>query len=654
MRFSIWMVLLLFFAAGCGPDAGSRRVVILGFDGVEPLIVDQMLAEGHLPNLQQLKTQGGYQRLRSSLPPQSPSAWTTFATCQNPGAHGIYDYIGRDLKTYTPMMGVGLTVPPQVLPDGEWLKGPKSISFRSGQPFWVTADKQGRRSKLLQIPFAFPPDELDHGLMLCGAGVPDIGGYTTNFCSISDAFTPEELAEPVSGGVRIAVNFQEDKATIQVPGALDPLKPDLSTRIPVPLEIAVDRQARSVRFGVQGKEITVPERGWSEWVDWTLPVTEQHATRAISAFYVLEAGDRVNIYMSSLQYHPREPFVRYTTPAAYSGELADRLGLYKTLGWSHDTNALRKNALDDDAFLEEAKAHDVWLQELLRDEMRRGEYDVLVAVWTSMDRISHTFWRFRDPDHPLYTAEGAAKYGQVVEESYERMDGVVGEVMGSLAPEDLLLVLSDHGFHSFRTGFSVNTWLLRNGYLVLQGQTDAATAFVEDSGDMLQSVDWSKTRAYALGLGAVYLNIRGREGQGIVDPADVAGLSTELRDKLLAVTDPSTGSKIFTSVFGSDVFKGARRSSAPDLQLGYAEGYQTSKISAKGGIPREVFEPNLDKWSGEHASSDPESTPGILFSSKPLAKDPAIEDLGVTTLRYLGLDVPEEYEGKDLLAEGAN
>jgi predicted AlkP superfamily phosphohydrolase/phosphomutase len=134
----------------------------------------------------------------------------------------------------------------------------------------------------------------------------------------------------------------------------------------------------------------------------------------------------------------------------------------------------------------------------------------------------------------------------------------------------------------------------------------------------------------------------------------VAGLTAELRDKLLAVTDPSTGSKIFTSVFGSDVFKGARRSSAPDLQLGYAEGYQTSKISAKGGIPREVFEPNMDKWSGEHASSDPESTPGILFSSKPLAKDPAIEDLGVTTLRYLGLDVPEEYEGKDLLAHGGS
>lgn len=648
------MLLLLLFTGGCGPDASSRRVVILGFDGVEPLIVDQMLADGRLPNLQQLKTQGSYQRLRSSLPPQSPSAWTSFATCQNPGAHGIYDYIGRDLKTYTPLMGVGLTVPAQVLPDGEWLKGPQSVSFRSGQPFWVAADEQGTRSKLLQIPFAFPPDDMNHGLMLCGAGVPEIGGYTTNFCSFSNTFTPEEMAESVSGGVRIALNLENDKATVEVPGAVDPLKPDQSARVPVPLEIAVDRKSRSVRFEIQGKQITVPERGWSEWVEWTLPVTAEHSAKAISVFCVLEAGDQVKIYMSSLQYHPREPYVRFTTPAAYSGELAERLGLYKTIGWSHDTNALRKNALDEDAFLEEARAHDGWLQGLLRDEMSRGDYDLLVAVWTSMDRISHTFWRFRDPQHPLYTAEGAAKYGQVVEESYERMDGIVGEVMGRLAPEDLLLVLSDHGFHSFRTGFSVNTWLLRNGYLVLQGQSDAATAFVEDSGDMLRSVDWSKTRAYALGLGAVYINIRGREGHGIVDPADAAVLNAELRDKLLSVTDPATGSKVFTSVFGSEAFRGPRRSSAPDLQLGYAEGYQTSKISAKGGIPRDVFEPNLDKWSGEHASSDPESTPGILFSSKSLRKDAAIEDLGVTTLRYLGLEVPEEYEGKDLLAEGSS
>lgn len=648
------LVLLLLMAPGCTDRSASKpdppRAVVLGFDGVEPGIVDQMLEQGRLPNLARLRDQGSYRRLRTTTPPQSPSAWSSFATCQNPGSHGIYDYIGRNQRTYAPVMGVGLTLPYEVFPDGELRKGPKSISFRQGEAFWRSADRQGARCKLLQIPFAYPPDDLAHGTMLCGAGVPEIGGYTTYFCAFSDSFTEEELAASVSGGVRIALDFKEGRAAVEIPGALDPFQQESAARVPVPLEVAVDRQAHAVTLAFQGRKITVPERGWSEWVEWTLPVTEQYSIRAVSIFNVLEAGEQVKIYMSSLQFHPRDPYVPFTAPADYSGELADRYGLFKTLGWSHDTNALRKDALDEDTFLEEAERHDEWLRRLLQDEMERGEYDLQVAVWTSTDRIAHTFWRFRDPLHPLYTPEGAAKYGQAVEESYERMDRIVGEVMGRLRPDDLLLVLSDHGFHNYRTEFSVNTWLVRNGYLVLQGQPDASTAYAADENDLLQSVDWSQSRAYAFGLGAIFLNIRGREGQGIVDPGDAPKLAGEIRDRLLAQTDPETGNPIFLSVFGRDAFEGPRQASAPDLQLGYADGYQTNKISAKGGIPEQVFSPNLDKWSGEHASSDPDTTPGILFSSHPVREDPAIVDLGVTVLRYLNLEVPPEYQGIDILS----
>jgi predicted AlkP superfamily phosphohydrolase/phosphomutase len=228
------------------------------------------------------------------------------------------------------------------------------------------------------------------------------------------------------------------------------------------------------------------------------------------------------------------------------------------------------------------------------------------------------------------------------------MDTIVGEVLRRLRPNDLLMVLSDHGFHSFRTAFSVNTWLVRNGYLVLKDQPDPATAFAPDENDVLRSVDWSQSKAYALGLGAIYLNIRGREGQGIVEPADTPALASEIRQKLLALTDPVNGQKVFTSVSDRGIFQGASEQSAPDLQLGYADGYQTNKVSAKGGIPAQVFEPNDDKWSGEHASSDPEETPGILFSNRSLRDTPAILDLGVTALRYLGLEAPPDYQGTDL------
>ena len=651
---SLGVLLATLLLHGCtqqpAPEAAKPRVIILGFDGVEPLIVDPMLEQGRLPNLARLRALGSYQRLGTTLPPQSPSAWSSFATCQNPGNHGIYDYIGRDRLTYSPVMGVGNTFPYEIFPDGELRKKPQSVSFRQGVPFWLSADQQGARSKLLHIPFAYPPDELTHGLMLCGAGVPEIGGFTTYFCSMSDSFTAEELSESIGGGVRIPLVVEDGKAKVDIPGALDPFKPGASERIPVPLEVEIDRQGHSVTLALQGKQVTVRENTWSDWIEWTLPVTEQFSVRAISIFNVLEAGERVNIYMSSLQFHPREPYVTFSTPASYSGELSDRYGLYKTLGWSHDTNALRKDALDEDAFLEEAETHDEWLRRLLHDEMERAEYELLVAVWTSTDRISHTFWRYRDPKHRLYTADGAAKYGRVIEESYERMDRIVGDVLDRLSPNDLLLVLSDHGFHSFRTGFSVNTWLVRNGYLVLKDQQDASTAYVKEENDMLRSVDWSQTKAYSLGLGAIFLNIRGREGKGIVDPAEATQLAAQIREQLLAVTDPETGTKIFTSIHGREVFEGRSQASAPDLQLGFADGYQTSKVSAKGGIPADVFEPNLDKWSGEHASSDPDETPGILFSNRPISETPAIVDLGVTALRFLKLDVPPEYQGKDLLS----
>ena len=316
---------------------------------------------------------------------------------------------------------------------------------------------------------------------------------------------------------------------------------------------------------------------------------------------------------------------------------------------------MSQDALSDDAFLAEAKTNDEWLRALTLEELKRTDSRLLVSVWTSTDRVAHMFWRFRDPKHALYTAEGAKKYGRAVEDTYKRMDEIVGAVRKELAPDDLLMVLSDHGFHSFRKGFSVNTWLVRNGYLVLKGKPDAATAFTEKGQDYLDLdpsksyIDWSKTKVYGLGLGSLYINQKGREGKGIVDPADVPKLVAELKEKLLKVTDPDGNAKVLNAVYARDEYKGLSAAVAPDLQLGYAEGYQTAQASRSGGAPKELFEINNDKWSGEHASSDVSACSGIYLSNKATGKDAAIEDLGVTALKFLGLQVPKEFHGKPLL-----
>ena len=629
-------------APAAAPAAQGNRVIILGFDGVEPTIVDGMLAAGQLPNLSKLRDQGCYQRLASSNPPQSPTAWSSFATCKNPGNHGIYDFLRRNPATYVPGLGFGVLKQPELAPDGALANPAAYTNYRKGDTFWAAANAKGMRCKLLVVPFAFPADHLANSSMLCGLDVPDIRGTQSTYFSMSDQF---KQVENVAGGVRLPLTFEGDTATVMVPGFRHPQTREF---VAVPLKVTVDRQARTLAFEIQGHTAKLAENAWSEWLEWTFQVSPQFSVRAISRLHVLEAGDKVRLYMTCLQMHPRAPLTPISTPEDYAAKLADRYGLFKTIGWSYDTKALQQNDMTDDVFLDDVRRTMAWYEMLMLDELDLGSFDMLIAAWTATDRVAHMFWRFRDPKHPLYTEEGAKKYGRVVEDTYIKMDEIVGKAMGKLGSNDLLMVMSDHGFHSFRKGFSVNTWLVRNGYLAVKGQTDPATAFTDKK--YLEDYDWSKTKAYGLGLGSIFLNLKGREGQGIVAPEEAPALLAEMKAKLLNAADPETGDKVFHAVYlGPDVYKGQSEAEAPDIQLGYEEGYQTDKPSAAGAAPEKLFIPNDDKWSGEHAASDVAATPGILLANKPLSENPAIIDIGVTALKHLGMDAPGDFEGKSLI-----
>ncbi len=626
------------------------RVIILGFDGVEPSIVKTMMANGELPNLTRLRDEGTFKPLNTANPPQSPTAWSSFTTCKWPGNHGIYDFLRRNPRTYLPAVGFGSPHHAELAPDGSERAPAYFESIRKGESFWMAADQQGARCKLLVVPFAFPAEDLSQGCMLCGLGVPDIRGTTSTFYAFSDEFTQQKS---VSGGIEFPLQLDGDTAKVTIPGARNPLvrrstEPGAYTE--TELVFTVNRDAHTVDIKLPEETVTVKEGEWTKWIQWTFQVTPKFTVHAISRFYVLQAGDHVRLYMACLQYDPKDPYIRMSTPANYAAELEDRYGLYKTIGWIYDTHALRQDALLEDTFLKDTQQTMAFRERVTLDELDRGEFDMLVSAWTATDRVAHLFWRFRDPKHPLYTEEGAKKYGHAVEDTYAKMDEIVGKAMERVKDGDLLMVLSDHGFHSFRTGFNVNTWLIRNGYLAVEGQTDAATA-VNDQ-PYLQGYDWSKSKAYSLGLGSVFINEKGREGQGTVDPADVEALIAEIRQKLLEVTDPETGDKIFHAIYTRDDYHGIASGDAPDIQLGYAEGYQSTKDTVKGSAPEGLFEPNTDKWSGEHASSDVALTPGIFLCNMSIGdKEPQITDLGVTALRYLGATVPDDFQGKDLLAE---
>ncbi len=621
---------------------GEGRVVILGFDGVDPAIADSMIEAGELPNLDALRKQGSYVKLGSSNPPQSPTAWSSFATGKHPGNHGVYDFLRRIPSRYMPRVGFGSPTALGLAADGSLEKAPGFNSVRKGDSFWKVANEQGAKVKVLAVPFSFPVDELEDSCMLSGLGVPDLRGTTSTYFLMSDEFGKQQQ---LAGGVKLPLKFDGARATVNVEGLKNP---KTKQYVSLPVSVTADRAARSVEVKIPFQSVTLKEGEWSEWLEWCFDVTPKYKAHAVSRIHVLEAGKTVRLYMTCLQFHPEKQYIPFTNPESYGKDLLDRYGFFKTIGWIYDTKALQQDAITEDLFLEDVRNTMAWREALTLDEIERGEFDLLVSAWTGTDRVSHLFWHYRDKEHPMYNAEGAAKYGKAVEDTYKRMDETVGKAMGKLNDDDLLLVMSDHGFHGFRRAFNVNTWLVRNGYLAVRGKSNAETA--TNPKRFLLGYDWSKSQAYGLGLGSIFLNLRGREGKGIVERKQADGLIQEIREKLLQVTDPESGAKVFSEIYTRDEYKGIAEGDAPDLQLGFAEGYQADKEGAVGMAGPNLFSDNMDKWSGDHAASDTATTPGILFSNKALTKNaPHLVDISATALSYLGKIAPDDLEGEPLL-----
>jgi predicted AlkP superfamily phosphohydrolase/phosphomutase len=202
-------------------------------------------------------------------------------------------------------------------------------------------------------------------------------------------------------------------------------------------------------------------------------------------------------------------------------------------------------------------------------------------------------------------------------------------------------VLSDHGCTSFRRGVNLNAWLLEHGYLTLKEGSDGRD-------EWLRSVDWSKTKAYAVGLVGIFLNIRGREEHGIVNPgAEADQLKQELIDRLAGLTDD--GTVAINDAWDTDrLYRGPYKGNAPDLLIGYNHGYRISWDCASGVVAGPVFEDNVKAWSGDHIV-DPRIVPGILLASRPIhADDPHIVDLAPTALTLFGVQPPSHMDGRPI------
>jgi predicted AlkP superfamily phosphohydrolase/phosphomutase len=424
--------------------------------------------------------------------------------------------------------------------------------------------------------------------------------------------------------------------------------------IRVPFSVRWSKEARSATIDVQGTTIHLSEGGWSKWVPLEFRVNFLVRLYGMAQFYLVRASGELQLYMSPVNWRPESPVMPISSPKGLSKDLYERLGTFRTLGWAEATWPLNEDRIDEKTFMDDLfHAFDDRAQVILH-EIDSKKFDLVIGVLESTDRVQHMFWRFIDPTHPMYDAAGAAKYGDSIERVYKRCDQLVGEVLQRIEPGTLVFILSDHGFHSFKYGVNLNTWLVENGFLAKQGKAlgdKNLNDMFGGGGQFWEGVDWTRTRAYSLGLGQVYFNMRGREGQGIVNEGDdYKRLADELSAKLLTMTDPKTGQRIVRSVYKrDDVYSGPYMANAPDLQVGFEDGYRVSWQTSLGGSPPGLLYPNMKKWSGDHCSFDYKTIPGSLISNRKLnANEARIIDIAPTVLKYFGIRIPKEIDGKPL------
>ncbi len=632
--------------ASGGPDIEAKNMFVLGIDGMDPRLLEKFAGEGIMPNFTKLMNQGSYSPLGSSVPPQSPVAWSNFITGMDPGGHGIFDFIHRDSTTYLPTFSAALVRDPRnIIKLGSWripLSSGKVLLLRKGRAFWQILDEHNIPCTIFRVPSNFPPVESDARSM-SGMGTPDLLGTYGTFSYYTD--DPAFASLNVSGGRIYPVQVDNGAIETTITGPENTMKegkPDLTA----PLSVYIDRQNRAAKIDIGGEEIILETGEWSPWVEVSFHIIGPlHTVRGIVRFYLKSLEPFFRLYMSPVNIDPAHPALPISIPGGYASELCKKIGLYYTQGMPEDTKALEWGVLDDNEFIHQA---DIVFKERLKmldaalDEYESG---FNFFYFSTLDQSTHMLWRNMDPDHPAHTAD-AARHQLALRNLYARMDSVLAVVQKRLPPETALIVMSDHGFAPFYKKFNLNTWLYKNGFLRLNNPDEL------EEHHLLGDVRWSRTRAYALGINGLYINLRGRERHGSVRPGrDYEALIHELTARLIAVRDPESGEPVIGRVYRtSRIYHGNEQANAPDLIVGYHRGYRSSDQSALGNFTKDIITLNTSKWSGDHCMAAAE-VPGVFLSNRKIAvEDPNLTDLAATILDYYGIPKTRGMVGRALFA----
>ncbi len=629
-----------------GKKETGKKIIVLGFDGMDPHLLQVWMKEGKLPHFQALASQGDFRPLQTSIPPQSPVAWSNFITGMDPGGHGIFDFVHRDPERYFPEFSASRTEEAKktfrlgnlVLP----LSGGEVKLLRKGRAFWQILEDHDIPATIFKIPSNYPPAATKQRT-LSGMGTPDIlGSY-----GIFNYYTTEtrEIKEDIGGGEIHEVYVFDNKVEAELPGPTNTFKKD-RPKSAIKFKVFLDPENPVAKVSIQDQEFILKQGEWSPWIRVHFNMIPTQSVSGICMFYLKEVRPEFKLYISPVNIDPAHAALPISTPKGYSEELEKRFGPFFTKGLPADTSALDNDVLDDSEFLQQDDFVLKEREEMYDYELERFESGLLFYYVSSTDQRQHMFWRLIDKGHPQYDAGLAVKYGDTIEKIYIAMDKLLARAMEKADKDTVLFVMSDHGFSPFRHAFNLNTWLLENGYhsLINRWKQGQEAFFL--------NTNWSKTKAYAIGLNGLYINQRGREAEGIVNPGqEKEALVREIAHKLENFVDPKTGERpVLRAFVAKDVYHGPYVENAPEIIVGYNHGYRVSWGSPLGRIPKEIIETNEAKWSGDHCMA-PEILPGILLTNRPIGHEsPALHDLAPTILAIFGIEKPKEMRGKSIFS----
>lgn len=730
--------------------ASPGKIIVLGFDGTNPDLVEKWIQEGNLPNLETLRSQGTFVRLATTNPAESPVAWASFATGKNPGQHRIFGFLKRAENEYRPRLALA-RIEKRGLLGGVWGKAaiaaiagivggaflyflcfaarklrqifsktwhpasphgrmaccfslscgiiiaglslyllcswlpyelPYPVSCKEGVSLWTLTGQAGIKTVVLGAPVAFPAEKVPNGRLICGLGVPDISGTHGLWFRYSTRFPVVQSTE--TGGWEIPLTktdngwkgsifgppnilMQEEESRLKEmlphvsPGRLREIQNrlvDIRRHKVLCSEIQVKPFPSKDKWEITiGKNSQECEKGkWSDWFSVSFRISPILHLTGMSRIYVF-SNETPEICMTPIQFHPyhvpRNIAISY--PADFAAKMADKSGLFSTLGWATATNPFRDALLTEEAFWQDMEYHMASTEKMFFSEFAEKDWRLLISIFYIPDRAGHMYYRFLDPEHPRCKedSEKFPLFQTKFQEVYKWIDSVVGKVLAQMGKEDTLLVCSDHGFAPFRYEVNLNRWLYQENYLALKdvASLEKSSRLVElfdPENSLLSQVDWKRTQAYALGLGNIFINLQGREPEGIVSPEDHSKLCEEIRAKLLNLRH-NNKAVVDQANLCEEIYTGPYQKEGGDIVVGFSRGYRIAWQSTLGNLSAEVVTPNLSKWSGDHCSVSPRLIPGILFCNRKMAISQAsLLDLAPTILALLGVPVPVDMEGKNL------